>query len=81
MAAGFQWCYEEDEITGMYKNQRRRHVFQYSLDGELIHVYFNEKEAFTEIGSNREALCKACKEHTVLKDCYWSYERLDNIAS
>lgn len=81
MAGGFQWCYEEDEITGMYKRQNCRHVYQYSLDGELIHVYFNETEAFTEIGSNREALGKACRGHTILKDCYWSYERMDKNAS
>lgn len=84
-AGGYIWSYDYSECVEAYKLKTRNNsIYQYNIDGNLIHIYNNINEAVCNNNISRQTLYKACSEssknnYNICCGYIWSYSHIDSM--
>ena len=74
-AAGYMWCYANEEINYPYKRKGQKTVIQKTLNGEYISSYISLKEASEKTGINKGNIYRCITGKNKYAGGYlWFYE-------
>ena len=75
---GYQWKkVNSDKIISSISNNDKifySKVIKYDLDGNILKVYNNLKEAALDINGSKSGICKACRKKVSYLNFLWKYE-------
>lgn len=76
-AAGYQWCYADDEILTPYTRSSQKTVYQFTPSLKFIESYISAAEAEKKFGIYKGGVSRSCASKSICAGYIWSYERLD----